>query len=265
MATLYLVGLGLRDEKTLSLEALEILKNSSTVFFEDYTNFIKKDTFFKLEALLEKKLIHLTREEVENEKIILHALKNGDCSLIVPGEALIATTHHSLVLDAIKQNHKIKVIHSSSIVCAAISLSGLHVYKFGKICTIPFWKENYSPTSFLDTLKENKKIKAHSLCLLDLDENSNPMSIKKALEIIFLAQKKRKYKLFNQSTKIIILSKVSWKDQIIWAGQIKDLKHNISGPAVIIFPAKMHFLEEEYFNLLKGLYSNQSSNENNAV
>jgi len=251
MANLYLVGLGLRDEKTLSLEALEILKKCQTIFFEDYTNFIKKDTFLNLEKILEKKLIRLSRAELENEKLILNALNSGDCALVVPGEALIATTHHSLVLDAIKLNHKIKIIHSSSVVCAAISLSGLHVYKFGKICTIPFWHENYQPTSFLDTLKENNKIKAHSLCLLDLDENANPMPIKKAIEIIFLAQKKRKLKLFNQNSKIIVLSKISWNDEVIWAGKIKDFKKDIFGPAVLIFPSKMHFLEEEYFNFLK--------------
>ncbi|MCX8162993.1 MAG: diphthine synthase [Candidatus Micrarchaeota archaeon] len=254
MATFYLIGLGIGSASGLSLEALKILKKINKIFIERYTSFLEEEEVKKIENILSKKIILLEREEVENEKIILDQLEKEDCALIVCGDPLIATTHISLVISCKKLNHKIKIIHNSSILSAAISTSGLQVYRFGKICTIAYWKEKYQPTSFLKIIKTNKKIDAHSLCLLDIDKELGAMSAKKALEIIFLAQKKAKQKILTQKDRIIVLSCLGRENQKIWAGRIEKLlekKEDIVGPAVIIIPSKMHFVEEEYFQILQ--------------
>ncbi|MEM3362324.1 MAG: diphthine synthase [Candidatus Anstonellaceae archaeon] len=254
MATLYLIGLGIADYRGLSLEAIEILKKTKTVFIENYTNFIEEETIKKIEKMVDKKLIVLGREEVENEKIILEQLKKRDCSMIVAGDPLIATTHISLVLSCKKHNHEVKIIHNSSILSAAIAESGLQVYKFGKTCSIPYWRENYKPVSFLEVIETNNKIQAHTLCLLDIDKELGPMSVKRALNIIFEAQKEIKKQILDLESKVIILSNLGRKNQQIWAGKIKeflDKKEDVDGPAVLIIPSTMHFVEEEYFRYLE--------------
>ena len=51
---LYMIGLGLADEKDITLRGLEAVKNSTTVYLEHYTAILmcNKD---KLETLFEKK------------------------------------------------------------------------------------------------------------------------------------------------------------------------------------------------------------------
>jgi diphthamide biosynthesis methyltransferase len=75
-----------------------------------------------------------------------------------------------------------------------------------------------------------------------------------ALEILNKAQdakmerKEIRGKAFDENFKIIILSHAGWEDEKLWAGKISEYKgQNESGPAVIIFPSKMHFMEEEAF------------------
>jgi diphthine synthase len=256
MGTLYFIGLGINPPYTISLEALKSIKNCKKIFLEDYTNFFSNEQKKAIEKLVKKKIIFLNRDELENEKIILDELKYSDCALLVSGEALIATTHSSLYISAKKLNHNIKLIHSSSIISSAICSSGLQIYKFGRVCTIPYWRENYKPTSFLDTIFLNQKILAHTLCLLDIDSKLGPMSIKTALNIILnsINSNKKYKKLITKNSNFIAISKLANKEQKIWAGKIKDFlaqNFDLPGPAVLIFPSKMHFLEEEFFNLLK--------------
>ena len=46
--------------------------------------------------------------------------------------------------------------------------SGLQVYRFGEIVSIPFFTETWRPYSFYEKIKINKKNGLHTLCLLDI-------------------------------------------------------------------------------------------------
>ena len=61
--TFYLIGLGL-NEKSLSLEALDVLKKSKEIYLENYTvEFPYKKE--ELEKTIGKKISELGREQVE--------------------------------------------------------------------------------------------------------------------------------------------------------------------------------------------------------
>ena len=55
---------------------------------------------------------------------------------------------------------------------------------------MPMWKNNYEPDSFMDIVEENRKIKAHSLILVDIGLN-----FKKALAQLEIASQNRNTKL----------------------------------------------------------------------
>jgi diphthine synthase len=251
---IFLIGLGIADEKSISLSGLEILKKSDIIFSENYTNLIPKNTIKRLEKILGKEIILLSRQQVENEKQILDSAQNKTVSFLVPGDPLIATTHISLLISAKKRKIPFSVIHSSSIISAAFGESGLQTYKFGKIVTLAHWRENYKPLAPYETILENQTRGLHTLLLLDIDEKLGPLYPEMAAKILLEMEKIKKQNILLPQTKIIVLQGIGWKNQKTAFLSLKDLLNWNSKkgdpPAVLIVPGKLHFLEEEFLNFL---------------
>ena len=93
--------------------------------------------------------------------------KKENVALLVYGSPLSATTHISLINSCKSKKIKYKILHAGSIF-DAVAESGLQLYKFGKTTSLPKWQENFTPTSYLDIIKENQKIGAHTLLLIDI-------------------------------------------------------------------------------------------------
>ena len=66
MPTLYFIGLGLSDEKDITVKGLEIVKKSEKVFLERYTSILNIDVK-KLEEFYGREVIIAFRETVEIE------------------------------------------------------------------------------------------------------------------------------------------------------------------------------------------------------
>lgn len=49
-----------------------------------------------------------------------------------------------------------------------MGITGLQLYRFGEIISIPFFTEKWKPYSFIDKLLENYNRGLHTLCLLDI-------------------------------------------------------------------------------------------------
>jgi len=235
----YLIGTGL-NVKSMTAEALEIVKNADKVYLENYTvNFPYK--IEELEKELGIKIVQLNREKVEAEEFVQDARKK-EIVLLIYGSPLDATTHISLILKCKKDKIKYRIIHNSSIF-DAITETGLQLYKFGKTTSMPKFQKNFEPSSFLDIVKENNSIKAHSLILTDIGLES-----KQALEQLEKASKEKELKL----DKIIIISKAGTQESHVFYDSISNLKKkNIEMPFCIIIPGEMHFIEKEALDILK--------------
>lgn len=236
---LYIVGLGL-NELGISLEGKSIIKKCKKVYLDNYTvefPYSMKD----LQKSIGEKIIKLNREEVETNKLIKEARKENIC-LLVYGSPLFATTHISLINDSRKSKVKVKVIYSTS-VFDTIAETGLQLYKFGKISSMPKWQENFKPNSFLNFVKDNKKIEAHSVILVDLG-----LSFKDALKQLSKSSETKNLKL----DKIVVCSQLGTKKGKIYYGKTSTLKKKkISSPFCFIIPSKMHFLEKEVLSSFK--------------
>lgn len=224
---LYLIGLGL-NEKGVSLEGQEALKKCSKIYLEGYTvdfPYIVKD----LERILGKKVEVINRDKVESDLIIKEAEKE-DVALLVYGSPLFATTHISLIMDAEASKVKTRIIYSAS-VFDALAETGLQLYKFGKTSSMP--KQD---ADFLKYVKENIKIKAHSLILVDIG-----LSFENVLEKLEKEAKKSKIKI----DKIVVCSCLGTEDTKIYYSSIENLKHKkIKAPFCFIIPSELHFLEK---------------------
>ena len=159
-----IIGIGLWDERSMTLQAQEEAADCDILYAEFYTSKMFGSTLKKLETKIGKVIQELSREEVESGKGILKKAKKQKVGLLVGGDAMTATTHSQLILDAAEAGVESKIIHGVSIVSAAAGLSGLQVYKFGKTVSIPF-EDVESPYNIIE---ENKSIGAHTLCLLDI-------------------------------------------------------------------------------------------------
>ncbi|HOU79360.1 MAG TPA: diphthine synthase [Candidatus Pacearchaeota archaeon] len=231
---LYLIGLGL-NEKSLSKEAIEIIKRCKKVYLEDYT----VDFPYTHQALIDeigKKFVTADREKVESLEIVDEA-KKMDVALLVYGSPLTATTHITLIEEAILSGIKYRIINNASVL-DGIAETGLQVYKFGKITSLPEWKKSYEPDSFMEIVKENQSIKAHTLLLVDIG-----LDIKKAIEQLEKAAKKHNLKLF----KLVICQALGTKKQKIIYKDLEKIKEftNVQKPYCIIIPGELHFMEKK--------------------
>ena len=250
---LYIISLGLSDYRDMSLKALETAKKCDRLYAEFFTT--KMDTGIKdLENLIGEKIKEAKRSDLEEDswKIIKEA-KNLNVGILVGGDALSATTHTALLLEARKKGIQCMVIHGSGIF-TAVAETGLFLYKFGRVVTIPYPKENYSPDSFYGFALQNKKIGLHTLMLLDVQSEAKKyMDVHDGLRILMKAEKKKGKRLFGPSTKFVAACSVGGKNQRIRYGTVKSLLEDKSlkrnTPAVIILPAKLNFAEEEFLEL----------------
>ena len=75
MNELVFVGLGLNDEKSISLNGLEETKSANTVFMELYTSLMPNFDLERFQDLCKKKVQIVSRQELEEEngKVILQS------------------------------------------------------------------------------------------------------------------------------------------------------------------------------------------------
>lgn len=233
--TLNLIGIGL-NEKSITYEAKQEIQTADKVYLENYT----VDFPYKVDDLkkfLEIELEELDREKVENESILKDA-KTKKIVLLVYGDPFSATTHHQLIISCKKQKIPFKVYHNASII-TAIAETGLSIYKFGKISSMPSWTKNYKPCSFMNYIKENQEVKAHSLLLIDIG-----LDFQEALKQLEISSNENNLEL----KEIIVCSQVGTENQQIILKNIKDLKKikDVKKPFCFVIPSEMHFIEQEF-------------------
>ena len=233
---LYLIGLGL-DIDDLSVKSLKIIKKCKQVYLESYTIEFPYQTR-ELGKIIKKKIIPASREIVENNpQIFIEKAKKQDIALLIYGDPLSATTHIDLILRAKKAKVKTKILHNSSII-TAIADTGLQLYKFGKIASIPKWQDNFRPESFYYTFKENQAIKAHTLFLIDIG-----LEVSEALDYLKRIAAKRKDEI---PSLIVICSRLGTEKSVIAKGKITEFANKkFQKPACLIIPSALHFVEAE--------------------
>ena len=246
MKELVFVGLGLNDDKGITVKGLEETRSADAVFMETYTSRMPDFSMERFEAEIGKKVQLIERKDLEedNGKLILQAAKTGKAVFLVPGDPFIATTHVTLRIDAEKQGIKTRVIHGISIMSAIVSLSGLHNYKFGKTVTVPF-ADNFSQTPY-NVIAQNKKLGLHTLCLLDLRAAENRyLTINEGIKLLLEVEAKKKLDILTPGTVALGIARAGSDNPILKADFITDLVNFDFGepPFSLIIPGDLHFME----------------------
>ncbi|MBU7014327.1 MAG: diphthine synthase [Theionarchaea archaeon] len=234
---LYLIGLGLNGD--LTQEGVAAARRCR-VYVEKYTSLLTS-SIEEIERVLQRTTGTLSRRDIEETDRLLREAETTDVALLVVGDPMVATTHSEIIIEARKRNIPTKIIHNASIY-SAIGETGLQIYKFGRTATIPFPQEGFNPTSFYDIIEKNRSIGAHTLVLLDIQEDKRRyMNPTEAMEIL---------DQLRFSGNLICISRLGSDSQQILYGDISTLlsiekDHWGQPPHCLVIPSSLHFKEEE--------------------
>jgi diphthine synthase len=245
---LVFVGLGLHDEKGISLQGIDETRTADSAFMELYTSILPCFSTKRFEELVNKQVHIVSRRDLEEENgaLILNASEKGKTVFLIPGDPFTATTHVALRIEAEKRGIKTRIVHGASVMSAVIGLSGLHNYKFGKTVTIPF-PENSSETPY-SVIAQNKKLGLHTLCLLDIKaEEKRFLSINEAVKLLLEIEQKRRESVVTPDTVAVGVARAGSTTPTLKAGSVKELVECNFGepPQSLIFPGDLHFMEAE--------------------
>ena len=166
------VGLGLYDERSITVEGQEALRSADRAYAEFYTSELIGTSVADLEAHHDVAIEVRDRAGVEQHpEDVLEAAASEDVVFLTAGDTMIATTHVDLRLRAHERGIETRVIHGVTAQTAASSLTGLQNYRFGKATTLPFPYAHGAdglPASVTDTIEDNRAEGLHTIVYLDI-------------------------------------------------------------------------------------------------
>jgi len=247
---LCLIGAGIYDAVEMSY-SIEILKDCDRIYLERFTSPISEDFINNVKSILGqgKKIEIVKRWFVEDGRQILDESKKSNVGLVSYGDPTIATTFTELRIRALKNNINVKIIHAASGITSLVGECGLQIYKMGRLVTM--MQEKQSAISVYSTIFSNLNLNCHTIILTEYreEEDGSEFFLKpnhvmsKLLEV----EGDIKYDIISDDSYLIVVSRIGADNQKIVSGKIKsliDLEYN-KGPHSIVFPAKLHFTEEE--------------------
>jgi len=265
---LYVIGLGLGDEKDITVRGLECVKQCSHLYLEYYTSLLGIDSS-KLEAFYGVPITVADRNmvETEAEKIYQNA-KDSNIGFLVVGDPLCATTHIDIILRARNLGIKVEVVHNASVMGAAASC-GLQLYQYGYTISIPLFEGEWKPDSFYDRIKYNMNGGMHTLCLLDIKVKEPDydammkgktkflpprfMTVNTAINQLLEIESIRGENVISQNSLAVGMARLGQDTQKIVYGTLEELRHIDFGPPLhcMALCGELHPLEIEILEHFK--------------
>jgi diphthine synthase len=254
MGLLAFIGLGLYNERGISLEGLERAKSCERVLLEGYTNTLPGLSLDSLKSILGKDVTVVDRKYVEGGRELLSLAESGSVALLVAGDPFVATTHVDLRIRAVKRGIRVEVHHAPSIISVAAGEVGLQNYKFGRSATITF-APPHSDVPY-DTLKQNRALGLHTLFFLDLRVDEGKfMKVGEGIEYLQMMEKRRNEGALGPDAIVIGVARAGGPTQVIRGGRADEVKGIDFGPPphALIIPGWLHFMEAEALTLFSAV------------
>ncbi len=229
---LSLIGLGLRTDD-ITQRGLQALKQADIAYAELYTNAIEYD----LDALEDRTgtpITELDRNAVEDKDQVVADAQEQDVAFLVSGDPLTATTHQDILFRARQHGIETAIIHAPSIL-TAVAETGLSIYKFGRITTLPEPYNGTVPDSPFDVVDQNREHGLHTLMLLDIG-----MTATEALATLS--------DRLDQDTELLVCAELGTTNRKMRIGTITDLSGTVDDlrvPCSVIIPGQLSDNEEE--------------------
>ncbi|KAK9220414.1 hypothetical protein WN943_009065 [Citrus x changshan-huyou] len=249
---LYIIGLGLGDERDITLRGLEAVKKCDKVYIEAYTSLLSfglsTDGLSTLEKLYGKPIALADREMVEEKADkILSESQESNVAFLVVGDPFGATTHTDLVVRAKKLGIQVKAVHNASVM-NAVGICGLQLYRFGETVSIPFFTETWRPDIRV------KEPSLESLCRgKKLYEPPRYMTVNIAIEQLLEVELLQGESVYNEDTLCVGFARLGSEDQMIVAGTMRLLQMVDFGAPLhcLVIVGETHPVEEEMLDFYR--------------
>ncbi len=250
------VGLGLYDERSISLRGRDALADADSVFAEFYTSKLAGASVADIEAAHGVDVEVRDRAGVEQDPgPILRAAREGHAALLVAGDPMISTTHVDLRLRAHDRGVETRVVHGTTAQAAASSLTGLQNYRFGKATTLPFERSHGGdgvPGSVLGTVAANRERGLHTLAYLDIDRGADDYMTGDGAA--------RRLVEAGETGPAVVVGQAGSDDPTVVADRLPALREQSFGPPLhlLVLPGELHPIEREALQALAGAPSSDS-------
>jgi diphthine synthase len=242
------VGLGLYDERSITVEGREALREADRAFAEFYTSHLVGATVEELESHHDVDIEVRDRAGVEQDPApILDAAEDGDAVFLTAGDTMVSTTHVDLRLRAHDRGIDTRVVHGVTAQSAASGLTGLQNYRFGKATTLPFEYAHGAegvPDSVIETIEANRERGLHTLVYLDIKaERGEYMTASTAAEQFADA--------FGADLGVVV-ARAGSLDPLVAADRIDALAERSFGDPLhlLVIPGDLHHIEADALEAL---------------
>ena len=271
------IGLGLNGIEGMTRESLDAVRSADVVFAEFYTSLPGATSFSELEAALGKKIVLLSRDQVESGDMILNTAREKRVVFLAGGDSMSATTHVELRLRAVREEIRNRIYHAPSVLTTVPSVLGLSHYKFGRTTTLVFPRTNFFPMSPYDVIKANISLGLHTLVLLDIITDDSPdyesispdyrhckmkfgrinyvlMPSCTAVKLLSVMENERKKGILLPHRIVCSVARAGGENVKVRAGYLKDMMDADMGEPLhsLVIPGKLHFMEAEALVELAG-------------
>jgi diphthine synthase len=249
------IGLGLYDERSITVEGREALRAADRAFAEFYTSTLVGTTVEALEAYHDTPIEVRERAGVEQDpEDVLAAAENDNVAFLTAGDTMISTTHVDLRLRAHDRGVETRVIHGTTAQAAASALTGLQNYRFGEATTLPFAYAHGAdglPASVTETIDENRERGLHTLVYLDIKVD-NEAAVARAgdeeLEEYMTADTAAGYLAETYPDALgVVVARAGSPDPTVAADRLETLADGaFGGPLhLLVVPGDLHHVERD--------------------
>ena len=251
------VGLGLYDEKDVSVKGLETIRDADLIYAEFYTSRMMGVSPERLAEFYGKEVRLLSREEVEgNPEDWMIQATDRKVAFLVGGDPMISTTHLDLRLRALRMGINTRIVHSSSIVTAVSGLTGLQNYRFGRSTSIPYpyfaGGKRIVARSPYDVVVDNLNRELHTLLFLDIQPERYMTASGGAALLLEMEAEAGESRLISALG--VGVARAGSEDAAAvadWLPKLAD--RDLGGPLhILVVPARLHFMEAEGLVALAG-------------
>lgn len=256
---LKLIGLGLSIDFLPLGNLKKLLLACDKIVIDSYTSvwFPDIQILAKLLLNMKKEVVVAKRNMLEGDSIdsiIKEAMKQDVCIAVI-GDPLIATTHSAIVVEALKKGVEVDISPATSIFNAAISISCLQVYRFGKIATIVSSKNGVVYEYPFIVLKNNRSQNLHTLLLLEVDvERGYYMKPDEGIKMLIDIQRRLGDNILTDDDIVIVIADALSNRQkllVLKVGEATKKQFAENTLYTIIIPAKnLHPVEEECLKMI---------------
>ncbi|MEM2067751.1 MAG: diphthine synthase [Nitrososphaerota archaeon] len=242
---LRLVGLGLGPPEYMTLKAVKKLEESDIVYLDTYTSPLPSELVEFLRSRLADRLKLAGRSDLEEKAgELVEKAETMSVAVAVPGDPLIATTHIALLIEAAERGVECEVVYGVSSLSAAIGISCLSSYRFGRVVTIPREAGEESLRTIYRSVEENIESGLHTLVLLDVSDGGLTASeaVRRLLSVGAAVGGR-----FGPESLVIILARLGYADEVrtaCKAAKVESLRLP-PPPHIIIIPSQLRSYERE--------------------